>query len=511
MASFTQTRAPSHAGQFYPAAPAQLRRALAGYLQPATGTGTAPAANVRAMIVPHAGYVYSGATAGKAYARAAQDAPGTIRRVLLLTPAHYVPVGGISLGDYAHLATPLGELTVDTEACRQLLAASPLFCADAGVLAPDHTLDVQLPFIQTALPGVTVIPAIVGHLGRADIAKAAAALKSVAGDPHTLWVISSDFTHYGRSFDYVPFTADMPKRLEELDLGAVRYIEALDTDGFLDYVARTGATICGATPIAVLLAALAPDKAALQPQLLEYTTSGKLTHDYEHTVSYVALVFTGANDSDRAAGSAATAAALAAVGAAAPAPEYALSDAEKQFLLRLARSRITAKLEKQQATKPNDEDLTPRLKAHGAAFVTLQKHGNLRGCIGDLEAAEPLYRNVMHNAMNAAFEDPRFPPLRRPELDDIEIEISVLTPPRPIASLDEFVLGRHGIILEKGRTGAVFLPQVPPEQGWSKEETLTHLALKAGMPPDGWRRNASFFVFEAIVFSEAEHGQPADA
>jgi AmmeMemoRadiSam system protein A len=142
------------------------------------------------------------------------------------------------------------------------------------------------------------------------------------------------------------------------------------------------------------------------------------------------------------------------------------------------------------------------LKRDGAAFVSLHRDGNLRGCIGNLEAVEPLYRNVIHNARNAAFQDPRFMPLTAAELAGLNIEISVLTPPRPIHSVDEFQIGTHGIILTKGQRRAVFLPQVAPEQGWDRETTLTHLSLKAGMGPDDWRRGAKYYVFEAIVFSE---------
>jgi AmmeMemoRadiSam system protein A len=134
--------------------------------------------------------------------------------------------------------------------------------------------------------------------------------------------------------------------------------------------------------------------------------------------------------------------------------------------------------------------------------VTLHLDDALRGCIGTLEAVQPLYENVIHNARNAAFRDSRFSPLTAPEFDRIDIEISVLTPPRAIASLDEFVIGRHGIILEKGHHRAVFLPQVAPEQGWDKETTLAFLSRKAGLGPDDWRRGATFSVFEAVVFGE---------
>ena len=186
--------------------------------------------------------------------------------------------------------------------------------------------------------------------------------------------------------------------------------------------------------------------------------------------------------------------------------DCAVSAAEKETLLRLARSAIQARLKREPAPKPALEELTPRLREDGACFVSLHIGGELRGCIGYLEATEPLWQNVARNARSAAFNDPRFFPLSAAEFEAVEIEISVLTPFRPIPGPEAFIVGRHGIFLEKGGKHAVFLPQVAPEQGWDRETTLTHLALKAGLPADGWRRGATFSVFEAVVFGEKDAG-----
>jgi AmmeMemoRadiSam system protein A len=183
-----------------------------------------------------------------------------------------------------------------------------------------------------------------------------------------------------------------------------------------------------------------------------------------------------------------------------------LSRNEKKQLLELARTAIAARLYRHRPPQPARDSLSSRLSEKGAAFVTLHKHGQLRGCIGNIIAEEPLVDNVMHNAVNAAFNDPRFPALTDlDELDEVEIEISVLTPPRRIESADQFVVGRHGIILSRGWSRAVFLPQVAPEQGWDMKTTLEHLSLKAGLPADAWRdEDTKFEVFEAIVFGENE-------
>ena len=183
-----------------------------------------------------------------------------------------------------------------------------------------------------------------------------------------------------------------------------------------------------------------------------------------------------------------------------------LTDADKQALLRLARETLERGLSTGTIVAPGgfDAPAGSALRAPGAAFVTLTRRddGSLRGCIGEMEATRPLHACVMQNAMKAATRDPRFPPVQPYELPGLHLEISVLTPLRAVGSYAEIELGRHGIMLSKQRRRAVFLPQVAPEQGWDLPTTLSHLAQKAGLPPDGWRTGATFQVFEAIVFGE---------
>ena len=487
---FTGKRKPAVAGQFYPEDPAQLRNTVERFLQVAPPR--LPGA-LRALILPHAGYSYSGGAAGQGYALLRQGRG--IERVVVAAPSHQMGFNGISLGDYAAFSTPLGDVSVDAALCAELAAAHPLISCSREPHVGEHALEVQLPFLQLLLPEARLVPLVCGQLSRADLRGLADALRGPLWNPQTLWVISSDFTHYGESFGYVPFTRDVPRRLEELDAGAIEFIERLELDGFTSYVERTGATICGSVPISLLLAVAEPEKERLGSRLLAYTTSGRLTHDWENTVSYVAIAVHDAGTTESAPG--------------ATDAEASLNDDDKRILLRLARETIASSLARRQLARPPLDCLSPVLQAHGAAFVTLNLRGQLRGCIGCLEAIEPLYETIINNARNAAFHDPRFFPVTAAELEAIEIEISVLTPPRDISALDEFVLGRHGIILDKDGASAVFLPQVPGEQGWDKETTLRHLALKAGLASDGWRRGASFAVFEAIVFGEKT--RPPDA
>lgn len=184
--------------------------------------------------------------------------------------------------------------------------------------------------------------------------------------------------------------------------------------------------------------------------------------------------------------------------------EFIFSDVEKKEILLFIRETIAARFDHRDV-KPLD-NMDGKMTEMGSCFVTLHTlTGNLRGCIGNIIAHEPLGKNIAHNAINAAFNDPRFPSLEPEELGNIEIEISVLSPPSAIAAPEDFIIGKHGIILEcRGRTG-VFLPQVAPEQNWDREDTLTHLCYKAGLPFRAWQsEDVKLSVFTALVFSEKD-------
>ena len=471
------------AGQFYPRDPQRLRNMLtesipASPSKPATG-------KPRALIVPHAGYQFSGRIAGAAYALLRD--PAAIRRAVVLAPSHRVPLRGVSVSAYDAFNTPLGDIPVDIDACRELQQASRLITDRNDAHEFEHSLEVQLPFLQTVLREFKLVPVVGGQLSAAEQDDIARVLARHLWRPDTLWVVSSDFTHYGRSFGYKPFRDNEPERVRELDHGAIDLICQDDVEGFQRYIHETGATICGATPIAVLLSALQHIEEDFSIEKVSYSTSGEITGDHRETVSYASIVVTTANEGGEESESTA---------------EFTLSEEAKRILQRLAREAIASGLGAADPPAPEPASLPDVLQERVCCFVTLRLEGRLRGCIGTLEPHEPLYQNVLRNARNAAFSDPRFEPLSNPELPKINIEISVLTPARPIASPDEFIPGRHGIILNKGISKAVFLPQVATEQGWDRETTLTHLALKAGLGPNEWRRGAELEVFEAIVFGE---------
>ena len=185
-----------------------------------------------------------------------------------------------------------------------------------------------------------------------------------------------------------------------------------------------------------------------------------------------------------------------------------LTGAEKQTLIKLARDTLTQRINGKDFPEPGEYQLTERLKQESGAFVSLHKNGSLRGCIGYIEPIAPLFKSIMDNVESAALRDRRFKPVTAEELAKIKVEISVLSVPRPVASHVDIKIGKHGVILQKGWHRAVYLPQVAPEQGWDVEETLSHLSIKAGLPSDGWRKDAEFSVFEAIVFKESDASIP---
>lgn len=463
-------------GTWYEGTEAALRAQVDRYLDKVTLVEIP--GRIVALVSPHAGYFYSGQAAAYAYA---QLKGHSYSRVLILAPSHYVHFRGASVPEVTHYETPLGRVPLDLEACAKLLAFGGVSTV-AAAHAQEHSLEIQIPFLQRTLGDFQLVPVVVGEIAGEDYLRFAKAIREVV-DENTLVVASSDFTHFGPRFGYRPFRNDVKENLRTLDLGAVEHILKKDRSGFLRYKQETGATICGAAPIGLLLELLSEDA---EGKLLNYYTSGDLTGDYENSVSYVSLVFfrSGENRSE----------------------EGALSREEQQTLLRLAREALEAFARTKSTPDVAEDDprLTLRCKAERGVFVTLKKEGRLRGCIGYILPRTALYRAVIENAVNAGWRDPRFPPLAASEIPDLEIEISVLTVPRKVASPGEIVIGEHGVILEKGFQSAVYLPQVAPEQGWGVEETLTNLSLKAGLPADGWKEAAEFSVFRAQVFSEGE-------
>ncbi len=288
----TRVRKPCVAGGFYPADPVELNAILDKMIAAAGENAVAGRdfidASPAGVIVPHAGYVYSGVIAAAGLTAAAKQRKET-KRIVLVAPSHRFAFNGVAVGDYTELDTPIGKLPVDLERQNALAAAADgvLLHHAERPLETEHALEVELPLIRRIFGEIPVLPAVAGHLFPDDAKKLAACFSGFS-DADTLFVVSSDFTHYGRDFDYVPFTGDVRKKLRELDLSAAEVISGGDPAAFGRFLAATGATICGAAPIKLALAALG-GAGKVYGGTVAYTNSGELTGDFSHCVGYCAV------------------------------------------------------------------------------------------------------------------------------------------------------------------------------------------------------------------------------
>jgi AmmeMemoRadiSam system protein B/AmmeMemoRadiSam system protein A len=469
------------AGTWYNADPGALRAEIAGYFEQVQADGRD---DIIGLILPHAGYRYSGRTA----AHAIKSLGRSYARVVVIGPTHHLPMEEmLSVVRATHYQSPLGEVPLDVEFARQLLKY-PIFQDVPAAHEQEHSVQIEVPLLQYKLGDFKLVLIVAGQCSYETAMQAGRILASLI-DKDTLVVASSDFTHYGPQYEYVPFKDDIPGNIKKLDMDAFAFITKKDPRGLLEYRRKMGATICGCTPIAILLATLPGDTEA---QLIEYATSGELMNDYTNSVSYLAAAFHGAWQASPP--------------LTAQASNGTLSPEDKKVLLSLARKTIQYALDKQRVPEPADLGIkcSEAVKVPRAAFVTLKKHGELRGCIGDIFPQRPLYKSVITNAIYAAFADRRFTRLQKEECKEIKIEISALTSPSPVASAQAIRIGTDGMVMNKDGHSAVFLPQVAPEQGWDLETTLANLSMKAGLPADAWKEGASFQVFQAEVFGEQE-------
>jgi len=491
----------SLAGRWYPADAEVLSKQIAGFFEKAE---VKPIDNVIAFILPHAGYQFSGQTA----VFGLKTTDKKYKRVIIIGPSHRVPMEEVlSVPRVTHYETPLGEIPLDVEFIDKLLEYS-VFQNVPHTHKYEHSVQIEVPLLQYHANDFELVPIVAGHCSFETINKAGIILKSLV-DNETLVIASSDFVHYGRNYSYVPFTQDIPEQIKKLDMGAYEHIARLDSKGFLEYKQRTGATICGYVPIAILLSML--DK-AVEAKLTNYNTSGALMGDFTNSVSYLSVAFCGTWGN---------------------CPEIEpqispteLTEEDKKQLLTLARKSLVHFLENRRIPQASDLNIavSDAMKCQRAAFVTLKKvpviensefenrdsyqvshkKPQLRGCIGDIFPQRPLYKSVITNAINAGVYDRRFFPVTEAECNDITIEISALTAPKPIASPEDIRIGIDGVVLNKNGHSAVFLPQVAPEQGWDVNQMLTRLSLKAGLGADDWKQDANFLVFQAVVFGEEE-------
>jgi AmmeMemoRadiSam system protein B/AmmeMemoRadiSam system protein A len=480
-----EVRPPAVAGQFYPESASVLKLSIEKFMEDALPP---LAKKPVAIVVPHAGYIYSGQICADGW----NQARGGSYDVIVILATNHTAAGlrKIALYPGSGFRTPLGTAVVDVDLTAALLAASPDCTLDKGPHVREHSLEVQVPFAQVLFPQAKIVAAIVGDADAALCTRFGNALASVLKGRRALVVASSDLSHYPSAKDAED--ADM-KTLEAVTTLDPAALQATIRTQMARRLSNLSTCACGEAPIMVAMAA-AKTMGATGGRIVSYAHSGNLPiGERERVVGYGAVVLAADLKKEAPAVRPATAAAS----------DGTIGPADRKYLLRLARETISRFLTIKMVPLPRLS--SPILREPRGVFVTLKKRGDLRGCIGHMVPDRPLAELVAAMALQSAFEDPRFSPVTARDLPDLEIEISVLTPMKPVSGPNDIVVGRDGVLLQKGGKSAVFLPQVAPEQGWGRDEMLSHLSQKAGLPSGAWKDGASFLTFQAIVFGEAEH------
>ena len=489
--SFAQTdvRPPAVAGGFYPAEAGKLRAAIEAYLASAQPPrGAAPVA----IVVPHAGYVFSGQITADAFKQAAGQPYDT---VVILGTNHTDPVfDRIAAYPGAGFRTPLGTASIDQAALAALMKDDPDVVWNARPHEREHSVEVQVPFVQYLFPAAKIVPLVIGTPDAAMCERLGRSLAKVLQGRRALIVASSDLSHYPAVSDARRADRETLETIASLDAARMRATLARHVERGVPQLV-TGA--CGEAPILVAIAA-ARALGVTRGTIVSYANSADSpAGDPSRVVGYGAVTMAPGLPPPGAASDGASLDGPVAADLSAP-----LTLGDKRALVRHARDTITRIVRTD--TAPLSRGIEARLMREQGVFVTLRKHGELRGCIGRIIPDGPLHWLVGAMALQAATNDPRFDPVRADELNQIELDVSILTTPREIARPGDIVIGRDGVILSKNGRSAVFLPEVAVEQGWSRDEMLDNLCLKAGLPRGSWRTGAKLATFQSMLIRETD-------
>jgi len=469
-------RKPAFSGAFYPADASSLSKQIEKYLEAAGSSAFESAPRI--LIVPHAGYSFSGPVVASGF----KELRGfQYTRAVLLGVSHQAYFEGIVIDGSDLWETPLGRTELDKEFIGKLLSVGGSnFTINSKIHAVEHSLEVELPFLQMSLGDFKIIPILLGSKSEEIAASLISALAKLI-DPQTILIVSTDLSHYppyddARKIDQRTIAAILDGDTAEL----TRVISESMSEGVSNLVT----CICGESAVRVAMKLAFKIKAPTS-RLLKYANSGDTAGDKSQVVGYAAIGFFGKQSSEHIRSEGAE-----------------LSEKRGQKLLKI--SRQTLELFVREGRLPKVEISDPILNESYGAFVTLKEGDRLRGCLGVLETSEPLWKVVQDQTIAAASQDPRFPPVLPGELSTIEIEISVLSKPKRIASPSEIELGKHGVIVRRGDKGGVFLPQVALETGWDLKTFMGQLCLqKAGLPEDAWKDpQTKLYIFTAKVFRE---------
>jgi MEMO1 family protein len=467
-------RQPCVAGQFYPGTAAALHHEVKRLLENALPKENR---NPLAIISPHAGYVYSGQVAATAFNQI--DKNKTYKRIFLIGSSHRTHFDGASVYNRGNYLTPAGEVTVDTALAGKLIAEHACFSFSAEADLQEHSLEVQLPFLQFQLgKKITLVPIVIATQSLQTIEKISAALAPFFNSEN-LFVISTDFSHYP---PYDPAC--------EVDQQTADAIVSNDPATFLSGIKKSesrnipnlATAICGWTSVLTLLN-ITSKMQGIEITPLAYKNSGDAEFgSKDQVVGYWAMaVYKNAHHKT---------------------DESALTERDKKQLLGIARDAISVHVGQGARRTADPSNISETLQQPSGAFVSVYVEGQLRGCVGRFEPEEPLHAAVADLAISAATDDPRFSPVGMDELAGLSVEISVLTPLKKIRAVSEIEPGKHGIYIKKDRQTGTLLPQVAKENNWSREEFLGYCARdKAKIGWDGWK-DAEIFIYEAVIFGD---------
>ncbi|MFQ5906245.1 MAG: AmmeMemoRadiSam system protein B, partial [bacterium] len=449
----------------YPSDSLQLSKMMDDFLKKAEESDLK--GDVIALWVPHAGYPFSGGVAAHAFK---QLQGRSYETVIVVGPSHRHYFEGISVYERGYYKTPLGLVPIDTVIVKQLNAAGKNIYYRPEAHASEHCIEVELPFLQKTIGSFRLVPVIFGNASIQDIKDFGEALTRVLGTQARLLVVSADLSHYH------PY-----KKAREMDMAGLEAIQNLDALDLAEKI-NNKQTELDAPGAAMAMIRAVTSLGAEKAHLLKYANSGDVRGEKSRVVGYAALAVTLPSW----------------VGA-------VLKPAEEKELMLIARESIEAVVLGK--TLPQFDPKHHALKRNCGAFVTINKHGMLRGCIGYVLPTMPLYIAVSQAAISAATRDVRFPPLSASELEEIDLEISVLTPPRLIEDTTDIKVGTDGLIVRKGNRSGLLLPQVASARNWDRITFLQETCRKAGLPGDSWKSGAQVYAFSARVFGEHRKGR----
>ena len=535
-------RKPAVAGAFYPGDPTILSQTIDDFfsgitvLRPQQRYTKIPQDTLRVLIVPHAGYIYSGPVAAYGFKEIKSQSfdasrksgfgnpnmsdslqskesnsgndSGHIKRVVILGNSHQFPFEEIAIDSSDFWETPLGRVELDRNFIENLISESPKIIENSQIHAAEHSLEIELPFLQKTLTDFKIVPILLGSKSEDTIDTLVSALTKYI-DSKTLVLISTDLSHYP---SYEDANRVDRKTIEAVVSGDTTKLDTAISESMSEGIPNLATCICGEAAVRVGMKVAAKLEAS-DIQLLKYANSGDTAGDKSRVVGYAAIGFytkrpieeksRQGKESDSLQSKESDSEELPSFG------EFGavgLGEKEQIQLLEISRQTLEAFVRKGKI--PKIEISNPNLNEPCGAFVTLRKPdqnpktNDLRGCMGVFEPEDPLWKVVQDRTVAAAAKDPRFAPVRPDELSEIEIEISVLSKPKKIGDSKKIELGKHGVILKRGSRGGVFLPQVATETGWDLETFLGQLcSQKAGLPWDCWKDpQTELYTFTAQVF-----------